>query len=396
MTPPVDPARIVDFESSQGFTGFLVIDRLVGNRSQGGLRVIPDPSLAETAAMARTMTSKYAFVGQQTGGAKAAVQLPPDVTGEQRRQVLQEFGAHVGDLIRGGAWGPALDMGCTPADLEHVYEGAGVPFSADRRSRHHSHLYTAWTVYLSTLAALRLTGKPAAECRFAVEGFGKVGSEYSRMLCRAGATLVGTSNRLGGLVDPGGLDLDRMLELRARYADGFITRYRGGHRTDAGRVVVLDADIVVPAARAWSIHEGNVDAVKAAVIPCAANVAMTPEIETRLTARGSIVITDFVANCGGVFGSMVDRYVGDEWIYDQLESRFLPRVSGLLQRSQASGRTVADLAGEEVAAKLDVSETAGNAVPSRFEDVGKAMLRWAPGAIAEPVLRRYSASRFFA
>jgi glutamate dehydrogenase (NAD(P)+) len=391
-----DPERIVDFESSQGFTGFLVVDRLIGKRSQGGLRVIPDPSLAETAAMARTMTNKYAFVGQQTGGAKAAVQLPPDVTGEPRKRVLQEFGAHVGELIRSGAWAPALDMGCTPDDLKHVYEGAGVPSPTDdRRSRHRSHLYTAWSVYLSTLAALRLIGKPLGECRFAVEGFGKVGSEYSKMLCGAGATLIGTSNRIGEMVDPDGLDLDTMLELRAKHGDRFITQYPEGHRTEAGPIMVLDADIVVPAARAWSVNEGNVDEVRAAVIPCAANVAMVPEIEARLLARGSIAITDYVANCGGVFGSMVDRYVGDEWIYGHLEDRFFPRVYGFLERSQASGRTVAELAGEEVAAKLAVSERAGGASPSRFEGLAKAMLRRAPNAAVEPVFRRYAANRFF-
>src|SRR5438067_830395 len=57
--------------------GFVVFDLPGAALSAGGTRLVPDVSVAEVAVLARSMTYKFAALGEQVGGAKAGVRGDP-------------------------------------------------------------------------------------------------------------------------------------------------------------------------------------------------------------------------------------------------------------------------------------------------------------------------------
>src|SRR5581483_4356988 len=65
-------------------------------------------------------------------------------------------------------------------------------------------------------------------------------------------------------------------------------------------------------ARPDTIHRGNVERLKARLMPQGANIPCTPEAEQALHARGVLVIPDFIANAGGVICAAVEYHGGGE------------------------------------------------------------------------------------
>ena len=276
------PMRTIDWEGPGGATGHLVIDRLVGGRALGGLRVIADPSRDETVAMARTMSRKYAFIGHAIGGAKAAVRVAHGMSPEERSNVIRAFGAHVGEELRSGSWTPALDMGCEPSDLADLCQGAGLPSPNHARSRHRSHVYTAWTVHLSVREALRALGRDLHGATVAVEGFGRVGSVTAELLADDGASIVAASDLDAAIHDPNGLDVGSLLAARRQLGDGCLSSI-DAPRVPHDSIATLDVDVFIPSARAWTVDNRNVDEVRARAVVCAANAPMTDEDVTGWT-----------------------------------------------------------------------------------------------------------------
>ena len=122
-------------DESSGLIGVLVIHNRVGGRSCGGVRLVPDISLAEVRSAARTMAYKAAFIGFPMGGAKAAIQIDEGSEGDEgaaRRNAerLAAFGAALSGLLRSGAYLPAVDMNCTQEDIERIARPRRVPRGA--------------------------------------------------------------------------------------------------------------------------------------------------------------------------------------------------------------------------------------------------------------------------
>jgi glutamate dehydrogenase/leucine dehydrogenase len=388
---PHDPELVLEIDLEQyGTKAFLVIDRLVGGTSWGGLRIIPDPSKEETIAAARTMTYKYGFIGYMMGGAKAALQLPEELE-SQRKSVLVELGKKLSGVMWSGRWSPALDMGCRIEDLENLYQGAGIEKDVSSWT-YGSGVYTAWSVFLSTVAALQLHGETLKGKRFVVQGMGRVGTEYCRMMSQAGAKLVGLSTLQGAIACEDGFDVEEIVQLRRSKGDGFLLEYGKGQPVDPQSVLELEAEIVVPSARGWAINEGNWNRIRGAIIPCAANAAMDLDVERKLRQNGRLVVPDFVANCGGVFGSILERYLQPSAIYHLLETHYFRKVTKLLQQSLDEERSVADIAIEESIEKLNRLDSLRERA---LQSIGKRILPFIPNVIRQPALLRYCSMRFF-
>jgi len=146
--------------------------------------------------------------------------------------------------------------------------------------------------------------------RVAIQGFGAVGKHAALHLAGKGARIVAVADSRGAVFDPGGLDLSRLLALKANN--------RGvcdlaGARVDArDTVIAADCDILIPAARPDIIDDMNVTDVKAKLIVEGANIPMTAIAEDLLHDRGVLVIPDFIANAGGVICASVEYHGGTE------------------------------------------------------------------------------------
>jgi glutamate dehydrogenase (NAD(P)+) len=155
-----------------------------------------------------------------------------------------------------------------------------------------------------------------------VQGFGNVGSVSADLIARLGAKIVAVTDWKGGVQNPGGLDIPKMLDFVRQHKtiDGF----PGGDPIDNASLYALDVDVLVPAALENQITMENAPSIKARVIAEGANGPTTPEAHKYLYERGVFVIPDILANAGGVttsyFEWVQDRH-GYFWEEDEVNQR---------------------------------------------------------------------------
>src|SRR5699024_7740900 len=130
-----------------------------------------------------------------------------------------------------------------------------------------------------------------------------------------GVKVVALADAAGTLVDPNGLDVPLLLDLRDEY--GEIDRSRVPEDVEQlPREAILStrADIFVPAAISYAIRVEHASELTAQVVVEAANAATTPPAEAMLTAGGIPVIPDFVANAGAAAWAwwLLQGQVGDD------------------------------------------------------------------------------------
>jgi glutamate dehydrogenase (NAD(P)+) len=156
----------------------------------------------------------------------------------------------------------------------------------------------------------------------AVQGFGNVGSVSANLLSRIGAKIVAVTDWKGGVHNPNGLDIGKMIEYSAEHktVDGF----PGGERITNEELFALQVDVLIPAALENQITADNAPSVRAKIVTEGANGPTTPEAHKILHERGVFVIPDILANSGGVtvsyFEWVQDRY-GYFWEEDEVNAR---------------------------------------------------------------------------
>jgi glutamate dehydrogenase/leucine dehydrogenase len=171
----------------------------------------------------------------------------------------------------------------------------GVPFED---------LVTGFGVTVAAETALRArTGTGWGGRRAAIEGFGKVGGGVAREVFHRGGRVVAISTVAGTIVDPAGLEIDRLLALRREYGDGCIAHY--GRAVDPiATLFTVEADVVVPGARPGTISGPVAESLAScvSVVAPAANVPYTRAGTEVLRRRKIAALPDFVCNAGAVIG----------------------------------------------------------------------------------------------
>src|SRR3984893_8329268 len=172
-------AEIVELGS---VPGFVVFDLPGVPTSAGGTRLAPDVSVAEVALLARSMTYKFAALGERVGGAKAGVRGDP-TDRASRAALMARFCAVGRPLTDAGRFLTGPDMGTAEEDFAPLRErraapaamraeGGGVPFED---------VLTGYGVAVAAQAALRARWGSGWDGRsVAIEGFGKVGGGVAR------------------------------------------------------------------------------------------------------------------------------------------------------------------------------------------------------------------------
>lgn len=313
--------RVTWTDPVTGTTGYVVIDRLVGSIATGGTRMRAGCTLEEVEDLARGMSYKTGALNIPVGGAKGGIDFDPLDSGA--RTVLGRFVNAVRPLLD-QYWVTAEDLGVPQPLLDDAFEEAGLDmslhaalvrsedpgrtlgrvreaFATDVEGIPMPDVIGGFGVAEAAGAAIEHLGWEFAETRAFVQGFGSMGGSSARYLQRLGVRVVGVADGGGVIVNPSGLDVERLLSARNDY--GEIDRSAlgpGDEELPLEEWLSVEAEVLVPAAISYAITAENCDRVNAKFIVEAANVPTNEEAEKRLSERGVFVVPDFIANAGAV------------------------------------------------------------------------------------------------
>src|SRR5260370_29088240 len=109
---------------------------------------------------------------------------------------------------------------------------------------------------------------------------------------------MGMSEVGGGLYNKNGIDVEALWEFRQR--NGLIHGCPGAESYDPAELLLVECDILIPAATENQITSQNADRVKCKILAEGANGPTTASADDILTEKKVFVIPDILANAGGV------------------------------------------------------------------------------------------------
>ena len=266
--------------------------------SGGGTRMAPDVTRDETALLARAMSYKLAILRQPMGGAKAGIRAGQ----ADREAVLARYVEEIRPLVERQEFLTASDLGTQPEDFAALRTTPSLLHTEDETGATLDAALTGLGVAAAADAALG----GLAGATLAIEGFGKVGATTAIEAARLGGRVVALSTVDGAIVDPAGIDVEELLDLRRRHGDRCV-EHTGRPVIPAPALYEVAADVLVPGARTGSLDAARAAGVEARVVAPAANVPYTTEGLATLVARGIVALADFVCNAGATIGYVTER-----------------------------------------------------------------------------------------
>jgi glutamate dehydrogenase (NAD(P)+) len=318
------------------FKGYRVQHDNARGPMKGGLRFHPDVNDDEVLGLASLMTWKTAVVNLPYGGAKGGIQCnPAELSVKELERLTRKFVDQIHDVIGPTRDIPGPDMNTNPQVMAWIM---------DQYSRYHGHspavvtgkpidLYgsrgreaaTARGLLYVAREILRDVGQQVTGTRFAIQGFGNVGSHAARLFHEDGGKIVAVSDVHGGVMNPEGLDVPALFDHVKK--NGTVRGFSGGAPCRNEDVLVADCDVLVPAAIGGVITKQVAAEVRARIVLEGANAPSTPEADEVFEQRGVLVVPDILANAGGVTVSYF------EWVQNMQHVTWdEERVNGELQR----------------------------------------------------------------
>ncbi|WP_375767489.1 glutamate dehydrogenase [Archangium gephyra] len=319
------------------FTGYRTQHDNSRGPMKGGLRYHPTITQDECVALASLMTWKTAVVNLPYGGAKGGIAVDPtQLSMKEVERLTRKYVDQIQDVI-----GPTRDIAAPDVNTNPQV----MAWIMDQYSRFHGHspaivtgkpaeLYgtkgrdsaTGRGLLYITREILRDAGMPMKGTRFAIQGFGNVGSHTAQLMWQDGGVVVAVSDVYGGVYNQAGLDIPGLFEHVKR--TGTVTGFGGGQACASEDVLVSDCDVLIPAALGHALNRNNANHVRARLIIEGANGPTDPEADELLDKRGVLVVPDILANAGGV---TVSYY---EWVQNlQHLSWEEDRVNAELERT---------------------------------------------------------------
>ena len=310
----------MDDGSVKVFTGYRVQHNLGRGPAKGGIRYHQDVSLDEVKALAMWMTWKCAVVGIPYGGGKGGVIVDPKLLSQKELEGLtRRYFTEIEILVGPEKDIPAPDVNTNAQimawmmDTYSMHAGHTVPGVVTGKpislggSEGRNEATARGTVFCIVEAARHL-GLELPKCRVAIQGFGNAGSIAARLIEDEGAKVVAVSDSTGGIHDPEGLDIHRVVAWKQEH--GTVQGFPGSTDISNAEVLEVDCEILIPAALENQITERNAGNIKARLIAEAANGPTTPEADAIMFKNGKFMIPDILCNAGGVTVSYF------EWVQD--------------------------------------------------------------------------------
>jgi glutamate dehydrogenase (NAD(P)+) len=326
----------MDSGKIQVFEGIRVIHSNILGPAKGGIRFAPDVHLDEVRALAAWMTWKCAVVDIPYGGAKGGVRCNPrEMSKGEIERLVRAYTMSMIDVFGPDKDIPAPDMGTGPREMAWLMDeyskahGMTIPSVVTGKplvlggslGRTEA---TGRGVMVSALAAMQKLKINPFQATCAVQGFGNVGSWAARLLEERGLKVVAISDHTGAFYNEKGINIVEAIAYRDGN-NGTLEGFAGGNKMeDAGDLLTLKIDVLVPAAVEDVITIANADQIKAKLIVEGANGPTSAKADAILNEKGIMAVPDILANAGGVtvsYFEWVQNRLGYKWTADRVNRR---------------------------------------------------------------------------
>ena len=325
----------MDDGSIRVFEGYRVIHSNILGPSKGGIRYDMDVHLDEVKALAAWMTWKCAVVDIPYGGAKGGIKCNPRAmsAGEIER-LTRSYTSSMYEIFGPDKDIPAPDMGTGPREMAWLMDQysrsqgmtvnavvTGKPIvlggSLGRTEA------TGRGVMISALAAMEKLKINPFKATCAVQGFGNVGSWAATLLAERGVKVVAISDLSGAYYNEHGINIEDAIKYRAQN-NGTLEGYQNAQPISPDELLLLDVDVLVPAAVEDVITKENVDKIKARLIVEGANGPTSAKADDIINEKGIMAVPDILANAGGVtvsYFEWVQNRLGYKWTAERVNRR---------------------------------------------------------------------------
>ncbi|MEE8396832.1 MAG: Glu/Leu/Phe/Val dehydrogenase dimerization domain-containing protein [bacterium] len=291
------------------FVGFRVQHDNARGPMKGGLRFHPSVDSDDVRALASMMTWKTAVANVPFGGAKGGIACnPEDLSAHELELITRKLVDGLHEVIGPYTDIPAPDVNTNSQVMAWImdqyskYKGFTPAEVTGKPVELHGSLgreaATGRGVVMGLVALLKHMKRPVEGARVAVQGFGNVGTHAARLVAEEGAMVVGVSDQYGGVANPEGLDVPALQAHTKK--TGSVKGFSGAEDIERDAVLVLDCDILIPAALGNAITVDNMKDIRADIIVEGANGPVSTKADAYLLKAGKTILPDIYANSGGV------------------------------------------------------------------------------------------------
>ena len=313
----------LDNGNVQNFEGYRVIHNTALGPSKGGIRYDTAVNLDEVKALAAWMTWKSAVTGIPFGGAKGGIICDPRKHSKaELEKITRAYTKTLADIFGPEKDVPAPDMGTGPDEMGWLMDEFsllhGRPIHAVVTGKHlHSGgslgrvEATGRGVSIITLLALEKLKIRPARATAAIQGFGNVGLHSALFLHEKGVKVVAVSDVSEAFYNPNGINIPELI-LYYNLNNKTIKGYPNSVAIKHEDLLLLDVDVLIPAAKEDVITKHNAGEIQARIIVEGANGPVSSDADQILHDKNILVVPDILANAGGVTVSYF------EWLQNSL------------------------------------------------------------------------------
>jgi|TARA_B100000575_G_scaffold292381_1_gene300576 glutamate dehydrogenase (NAD(P)+) len=317
------------------FEGYRVIHSNILGPSKGGIRMDMEVNLDEVKALAAWMTWKCAVVDIPFGGAKGGIKCDPgSMSPGEMERLMRAYTMALQEIFGPDRDIPAPDMGTGPREMAWLMDqysrSYGMTINAvvtgkpvvlgGSLGRAEA---TGRGVMVSTLAAMEKLKLNPFKGTCAIQGFGNVGSWAARLLDERGVKIVALSDVSQAYYNENGINISDAVAFQEAH-NGSLTGFSGAQEISTDELLLLDVDVLVPAAVEDVITVQNAKDIKAKLIVEGANGPTSAKADKILNDLGILSVPDILANAGGVtvsYFEWVQNRLGYKWTGERVNRR---------------------------------------------------------------------------
>ncbi|MDQ6530249.1 Glu/Leu/Phe/Val dehydrogenase [Flavobacterium sp. LHD-85] len=325
----------LDNGNVQNFEGYRVIHNTALGPSKGGIRYDTAVNLDEVKALAAWMTWKSAVTGIPFGGAKGGIICDPrNHSKTELEKITRAYTKALADIFGPEKDVPAPDMGTGPDEMGWLMDEFSIlhgrPIHAVVTGKHlHSGgslgrvEATGRGVSIITLLALEKLKIRPARATAAIQGFGNVGLHSALFLHEKGVKIVAVSDVSEAFYNPNGINIPELI-LYYNLNNKTIKGYPNSVAIKHEDLLLLDVDVLIPAAKEDVITQKNAGDIQARIIIEGANGPVASDADQILHDKNILVVPDILANAGGVtvsYFEWLQNSLLESWRISQINKR---------------------------------------------------------------------------